>query len=192
MPTTCWPRSRRGEKQSSGSKRTAILRTSLASDTLVIRSGPTIVRSSSLLACSRLCHHIAVVAMPTSCGRNPRLHAAHCGTAGLHPTTRRRAGPAQACCRLEPIPPVNFGPGGKLNRRFEMVSKTKIALSVAIVLNTAFPASAATRHHRVTKIHPEIYNTVPDAISGSCSPFHAPLCSNICAGPVPCAPLRNY
>jgi hypothetical protein len=42
----------------------------------------------------------------------------------------------------------------------KMFSKTKIALSAAIVRSTAFTASAATKHHRVT--HAAIYNTVPD------------------------------
>ena len=46
-----------------------------------------------------------------------------------------------------------------------MFSKTKIALSAAIVLSTAFPASAATKHHRVTHVHPAIYDTAPAAQS---------------------------
>jgi len=37
-----------------------------------------------------------------------------------------------------------------------MFSKTKIALSAAMVLSTAFPASAA---HRGTHVHPVIYDT---------------------------------
>ena len=40
-----------------------------------------------------------------------------------------------------------------------MFSKIKIALSAAMVLSTAFPASAATKHHRVTHAHPAIYDT---------------------------------
>ena len=40
-----------------------------------------------------------------------------------------------------------------------MFSKTKIALSAAMVLSTAFPASAATKHHRVTHVYPAIYDT---------------------------------
>jgi hypothetical protein len=40
-----------------------------------------------------------------------------------------------------------------------MFSKTKIALSAAIVLSTAFAASAATKHHRSTQVHPVIYDT---------------------------------
>ena len=46
-----------------------------------------------------------------------------------------------------------------------MFGKTKIALSAAMVLSTAFPASAATKHHRVTHVHPAIYNTAPAARS---------------------------
>jgi methionine-rich copper-binding protein CopC len=46
-----------------------------------------------------------------------------------------------------------------------MFGKTKIALSAAMVLSTAFPASAATKHHRVTHTHPAIYNTAPAARS---------------------------
>jgi hypothetical protein len=73
-----------------------------------------------------------------------------------------------------------------------MFSEAKVVLSAAIVLNAAFPASAATKHHHVTRVHPEIYNTVPDAIGGACSPTHPPFCNNICTGSGPCAPLRNY
>jgi hypothetical protein len=40
-----------------------------------------------------------------------------------------------------------------------MFGKTKIALSAALVLSTTFPASAATKHHRVTHVHPAIYDT---------------------------------
>src|SRR5215472_8256165 len=40
-----------------------------------------------------------------------------------------------------------------------MFSKAKIALSAAMVLSIAFPASAATKHHRVTHVHPAIYDT---------------------------------
>jgi hypothetical protein len=40
-----------------------------------------------------------------------------------------------------------------------MFGKTKIALSAAMVLSTAFPASAAPKHHRVTHAHPAIYDT---------------------------------
>src|SRR5262252_6495649 len=40
-----------------------------------------------------------------------------------------------------------------------MFSKTKVALSAAMVLSIAFPASAVTKHHRVTHAHPAIYDT---------------------------------
>jgi hypothetical protein len=68
-----------------------------------------------------------------------------------------------------------------------MFSKVKIALSIAIVLCTAFPASAAIRHPRVTRVPSQAYDVVPDHNSGDCSPVHPPLCSNICTGPGPCA-----
>jgi hypothetical protein len=73
-----------------------------------------------------------------------------------------------------------------------MFSKTKVALSAAIVLSTTFPASAATKHHRVTHVRPGIYEVVPDHNSGDCSPTHAPLCSNICTGLGPCAPPDSW
>ena len=40
-----------------------------------------------------------------------------------------------------------------------MFSKIKIALSAAMVLSIGFPASAATKHHHVTHVHPAIYDT---------------------------------
>jgi hypothetical protein len=43
-----------------------------------------------------------------------------------------------------------------------MLSKTKIALCTVIVLGTAFSASAATTHHRVTHRHGAIYNMAPN------------------------------
>ncbi len=71
-----------------------------------------------------------------------------------------------------------------------MSNKTKVALSAAIVISTAFPALAATKHHRVTHAPPAIYNMDPG--NGSCSPIHPPLCSNICTGPGPCAPPDSW
>jgi len=71
-----------------------------------------------------------------------------------------------------------------------MFSKAKVALSAAIVLSTAFPALAGTKHQRVTRVPPAIYNTVPDSISGTCSPIPRTgvrLCGNICSGSGPCA-----
>jgi hypothetical protein len=47
-----------------------------------------------------------------------------------------------------------------------MFSKTKIALSAAVVLSIAFPASAATKHHRVTHVHSAIYNIVIPTAAG--------------------------
>jgi len=40
-----------------------------------------------------------------------------------------------------------------------MFGKTQIALSAAMVLSIAFPAPATTKHHRVTHVHPAIYDT---------------------------------
>jgi hypothetical protein len=76
-----------------------------------------------------------------------------------------------------------------------MLSKTKIVLSAAMVLSTAFPVLAATEHHRVTHVDPAIYNMAPDTISGSCSPIPRTgvrLCSNICSGSGPCAPPDSW
>jgi hypothetical protein len=66
-----------------------------------------------------------------------------------------------------------------------MLSKTKVALSAAIVLSNAFSASAArNHHHRVTHVHPAIYNMVAPANVGSVCPANGgPTCSN--AGPAP-------
>ena len=47
-----------------------------------------------------------------------------------------------------------------------MLSKTKLAVSVAIVLSNAFSASGATKHHRVTHVYPAIYNRVIPAAAG--------------------------
>ena len=54
-----------------------------------------------------------------------------------------------------------------------MFSKTKIALSAAMVLSIAFPASAATKHHRV-------YNMVPAARSDDIPTLDVnPVCHGI-------------
>jgi hypothetical protein len=54
-----------------------------------------------------------------------------------------------------------------------MFSKTKIALSAAMVLSTAFPASAATKHHRV-------YNMVSAARSDDVPTLDVnPVCHGI-------------
>src|SRR5262249_14778686 len=55
----------------------------------------------------------------------------------------------------------------------KMFSKTKMALSAAMVLSTAFPASAASKHHRV-------YNKVPAARSGDIPTLDVrPVCRGI-------------
>jgi hypothetical protein len=74
-----------------------------------------------------------------------------------------------------------------------MLRKTKIALSAAVVLSTAFPASAATKHHRVTHVHPTIYNRViPATAGGVCTASGGPACSGACTGPGPCAPPDSW
>ena len=74
-----------------------------------------------------------------------------------------------------------------------MFSKIKIALSAAFVLSTTFSSLAATKHHhRVTHVHPTIYNMVPDAIGGSCPPSGGPSCSSSCSGSGPCAPPDRW
>ena len=68
-----------------------------------------------------------------------------------------------------------------------MLSKPTISLSAAIVLSTAFAASAATNHHRVTHANPAAYNTGLDNNSDRCPPSGGPSCSDAClpSGP-PC------
>ena len=57
-----------------------------------------------------------------------------------------------------------------------MFSKTKIALSAAMVLSTAFSVSAATKHHRVT----HVYNMVPAARSDDIPTLDVnPVCRGI-------------
>jgi len=69
-----------------------------------------------------------------------------------------------------------------------MLSKTKVALCAAIILSTALPASAVSKHHRVTRGHPTIYNMVVPAVGGRCTPSGGPECSGDCSGSGPCAP----
>jgi hypothetical protein len=82
-----------------------------------------------------------------------------------------------------------------------MLSGTKGALLAAIVLSTAFPALAATKHHRVTQVHRPIYNVahrpiynmVPATGGGGCTASGGPECSGAClpSGP-PCAPIDGW
>jgi hypothetical protein len=65
-----------------------------------------------------------------------------------------------------------------------MFSKTTLALAVAIVLGTAFPSLAATKHHdRVAHPHSAIYKS-PQQMSAMIEllPFHAPKLSAVGAG----------
>ena len=70
-----------------------------------------------------------------------------------------------------------------------MLNTIKVALSAAIVVSAVFPASAATKHHRVTHAHPAIYDMAP---GGACSAIHPPFCSNICTGAGACAPPDSW
>jgi hypothetical protein len=54
---------------------------------------------------------------------------------------------------------------------------SKFAVSAAIVISAACPALAATKHHhRVTHVHPTIYNMVPDT---GCPANGGPSCSTM-------------
>jgi hypothetical protein len=71
-----------------------------------------------------------------------------------------------------------------------MFSKTTIVLSAAIVFGVGLSASAATKHdHRVSRVHPTIYNSE----SEGCTASGGPACSGAClpSGP-PCAPLDRW
>jgi hypothetical protein len=54
-----------------------------------------------------------------------------------------------------------------------MPNMTKLALSAAIVLSTAVPASAATDHHRAYS-HSATDNATPAIISDACQPVGPP------------------
>jgi len=64
-----------------------------------------------------------------------------------------------------------------------MLRKATIALSAAIVLYSALPASAATKQRQVAHTHRTIYNFIPDTAGGGCPANGGPSCSN--AGPAP-------
>ena len=65
-----------------------------------------------------------------------------------------------------------------------MLSKTEVVLAALIILSTALPTSAATKHHRVAHVDRPIYNmVVPAAVGGGCPANGGPGCSN--AGPAP-------
>jgi hypothetical protein len=69
--------------------------------------------------------------------------------------------------------------------RCNMLGKTEIALSAAIILSVFFPTAAATKHHRATHAR-AIHNMVPR--TGGCTASGGPECSGACTGPGPCAP----
>jgi hypothetical protein len=53
-----------------------------------------------------------------------------------------------------------------------MLSKIAITLAVAVALSAVSPASAATKHHRVTHVRSAIYND-----TGGCPANGGPGCS---------------
>ena len=74
-----------------------------------------------------------------------------------------------------------------------MLSKIKVAFSAAIVLSSAFSASAATKHPRATHVHTGIYNRVIPAVAGDrCTASGGPACSSACTGSGPCAPPDSW
>jgi hypothetical protein len=63
-----------------------------------------------------------------------------------------------------------------------------LALIVAIVLGVGLSASAATKHHSASHVHPTIYNSE----SGGCTASGGPACSSACTGSGPCAPPDRW
>src|SRR5215470_11524775 len=73
-----------------------------------------------------------------------------------------------------------------------MFSKTKIALSAAMILSAALPTSAAKKHHRVIQAHPAIYNNAQAARSDQYPVLNvAPVCHGIATQSSLEAGLRN-
>jgi len=55
--------------------------------------------------------------------------------------------------------------------------RKKIILAAAIGLTAAFPAWAATKHHRLTHAHAFYDTVVPAAVGGGCPANGGPGCS---------------
>ena len=73
-----------------------------------------------------------------------------------------------------------------------MFSKTKIALSAAMILSAALPTSAAKKHHHITHAHPAIYNNAQAARSDQYPVLNvAPVCHGISSQSSLEAGLRN-
>jgi hypothetical protein len=68
-----------------------------------------------------------------------------------------------------------------------MLGKMKISVSAVIIFSTAFTASAATNHHRLTNANPATSNMSFDNNSDRCPLSGGPSCSTAClpSGP-PC------
>jgi len=59
-----------------------------------------------------------------------------------------------------------------------MLSKTEALLAAGIVLSAIVPWTAAKHNHRLSHVHPAIYNmVVPAAVGGGCPANGGPGCS---------------
>jgi hypothetical protein len=65
--------------------------------------------------------------------------------------------------------------------------------SLAVAQNRFSTGKERPVHHRVTHVHPAIYNMViPGAAGGGCTASGGPACSSACTGSGPCAPPDSW
>ena len=66
-------------------------------------------------------------------------------------------------------------------------------ISLAMAQNGPSTGNHRPVHHRVTHVHPAIYNMViPAAAGGGCTASGGPACSSACTGSGPCAPPDSW
>ena len=66
-------------------------------------------------------------------------------------------------------------------------------ISLAMAQNRLPTGNERPVHHRVTHVHPAIYNMViPAAAGGGCTASGGPACSSACTGSGPCAPPDRW
>jgi len=66
-------------------------------------------------------------------------------------------------------------------------------ISLAMAQNGLPTGKNRPVHHRVTHVHPAIYNMViPAAAGGGCTASGGPACSSACTGSGPCAPPDSW
>ena len=66
-------------------------------------------------------------------------------------------------------------------------------ISLAMAQNRLPTGNERPVHHRVTHVHPAIYNMViPAAAGGGCTASGGPACSSACTGSGPCAPPDSW